>query len=293
MDGLPTDRPAFSFWRHCAAEDHFGARKVEAHRRFYEQTGVDFIKMMIDGYRDPTGGFAIGCPEDWLRLPLPGPESGFFTQQTALISKMADAIHGEAPVFYHAFSPFSLMRMIWGHELVFAHLKDPGARPMLLQGLERLGGWQAEAVARYLRGTGAAGIMLTLSGAERGLLTEEEHAQYVRPSDLAALDAANGESRYNILHLCGWGPRPNVLERWRDYPAATVDVDIEADGIDLAAWRTLFPAARSLMGGLGTDPGSPLYTGTRRTLERQIRACMAAAGPDGYLVGAGNSFPPE
>lgn len=293
INGQPCDRPPFSFWCHLPQSAKKGHEAVQSHKAFYEQTDVDFIKMMIDGYRDISQGYTVNGPDDWAGLRLPDMKSAFVLEQIEMICALHSATGGEVPLVYHMFSPYSVMRMIWGHELIRAHMEDEGARPKLLAALDRITSFQAEAAASYLEKSPAAGLMVTLSGAEQDGPGEQVFRQIVLPSDMAVLSAVEKTGKWSMLHLCGWGKRPDDVSFWKDYPADVMDYDTaEETQLPLADAKKFFTRAKAVMGGFGCGPGAVLRTGDECAVRAHTRECVKQGGHTGYIVGAGSSFPP-
>ena len=106
LEGKMTDRPPFSFWQHMRAGEELGQPCIDAHIRLYRNTGIDMVKMMIDGYRDVSEGLKIEKPSDWRSVRFPSVKSPFITGQLDRIKGVMDAIGSEAAVFYHSFTPF-------------------------------------------------------------------------------------------------------------------------------------------------------------------------------------------
>lgn len=291
--GDPCDRPPFSFWCHLPPASKTGKAAILAHADFYRKTDIDFIKMMIDGYRDITMGWSVQRPEDWTHLPLPKLESEFIREQISMINGVSMEINGEAPVIYHMFSPYSVMRLTWGHDLVAAHLRDPLSRPYILEGLRTITDFQAAAAERYLSDSCAAGLMLTVSGTEQDGPDDKIFQEVIRPSDMKVLETIRRSGKYSMLHLCGWGVRPDRMELWRDYPVDVMDYDVEADHIlPLHRAKTFFTAARAIMGGFGCSEACLLRTGNEDGVRAHTRRCVEEGGHTSYFVGAGSSFPP-
>lgn len=293
ISGETCDRPPFSFWCHLPPEAKLGEAAIQAHTQFYHQTNIDFIKMMIDGYRDISLGWSVQTPKDWDRLSLPRLDSEFIREQLTMIDGVVAAIHGEAPVIYHMFSPYSVMRMIWGHELIATHLHSPEARPHLLSALRAITAFQTAAAERYLTDSGAAGLMITVSGAEQDGPGEQVFQEIIRPTDMAVLDAVRRTGKYSMLHLCGWGVRPNRMAYWKDYPTDVMNYDVEADTtVPLCKAKEFFTAARAVMGGFGCTEACLLRSGAPEQIQAHARLCAAEGGSTSYFVGAGSSFPP-
>lgn len=291
--GAPCEYPPFSFWSHLPEGEKSGQAAVEVQAEFYRRTGVNFIKMMIDGYRDISQGFSVQKPSDWDRLSLPAMDSPFICEQLALIDALASATQGEVPIIYHMFSPYSVMRMIWGHDLVASHLGDRTGREYLLRALASITAFQAAAAERYLEKSPAAGLMITMSGAEQDGIGAAQFCASVRPSDLAVIGAVQKTGKLVMLHLCGWGKRPNQMELWKDYPADVVNYDtVEDNVLPLSEAGGFFTGSKAIMGGFGCGTDSVLARGNPKTIKEHVRRCVLQGGPTGYLVGAGGSFPP-
>lgn len=291
--GQPTDRVPFSFWCHLPEGMKSGEAAVRVQADFCRRTDVDFVKMMIDHYRDISQGYSIQTHQDWAGLRLPAMDSVFIREQLEMIDRMADAVGDDVPVIYHMFSPFSVMRMIWGHDIIHAHLSDSTARPHILSALDRISDFQAEAALRYMSANGASGIMVTLSGAEQDGVGEKDFYVIVRPSDMKVLSAVKLSGKILMLHLCGWGKRPNHMTFWKDYPADVMDYDtVDDSSLPLKDARTFFTNAHSVMGGFGCRPDCVLRSGNRDALVRHVHKCVEEGGVSGYFVGAGSSFMP-
>jgi uroporphyrinogen decarboxylase len=248
---------------------------------------------MIDGFRDISGGLAIQKPSDWRGVGYPRADSPFISGQLERINRVIEAVGAEVPVFYHSFSPFSSMRINWGDDVVFAHFRDREARPDFLYALGELTKRFEEYIGIFLSKTQAAGMMLTLTGTERNGIGGAEHAECIAPSDKALIRAAGRLSRYTMLHMCGFGGRPNRLELWKDYEAAAATVDVYEDAVSLEEAPSLFPRIRAFMGGFDISPQSLIMTGTEDEIKAHARSCVRQAGKTGYILGAANTAPRE
>ncbi|GHT68072.1 hypothetical protein FACS1894110_14810 [Spirochaetia bacterium] len=291
LDRKPADRPPFTFWQHMTKEAELGQPCIAAHEKLYRDTNIDLVKMMIDGYRDVSGGLKIQTSSEWRRVVFPKPDSPFIDGQLERINRFIEAIGDEAPVFYHSFTPFSSMRITWGNDVVFAHLLDDEARPDFLYALGELTKRFEEFTGIFLTRTRACGMMFTLTGTEQNGVSDAQHAEFIAPSDKALIGAANKLSPYNMLHMCGFGNRPNRLHLWRDYTAAAATVDVYEDTITLAEAPSLFPHIRAFMGGFDITPQSLIVNGTEEEIKAHAAACVKEAGAAGYIVGAANTAP--
>jgi uroporphyrinogen decarboxylase len=289
----PVDRPPFTFWQHMPPGAEGGQACIDAHVRLYRGADTDLVKMMIDGYRDVSGGTAIDRAADWENVNFPKTDSPFVTGQLERINRFIDAIHDEAPVFYHSFTPLSAMRITWGDKIVFSHLLDDDLRPFFLRALDELTRLFIEFGTLFLTQTAACGMMITVTGTENNGLSDSQFLSYIAPRDKTYIDALNKLSVYNMLHFCGFSNRPNRLHLWQDYEAAAATVDIFEDAVTLQDAPGFFPRIRAFMGGFDVAPGSLLMAGGEGEIKARTRALVKEIGEMPFIVGAANTAPRE
>ena len=291
LEGKMTDRPPFSFWQHMRAGEELGQPCIDAHVRLYRNTGIDMVKMMIDGYRDVSEGLKIEKPSDWRSVRFPSVKSPFITGQLDRIKGVMDAIGSEAAVFYHSFTPFSSLRITWGNDSVFAHLLDKESRPHLLYALGELTLRFKEYLELFHQGTGITGMMLTVTGTENNGISDAAHADCIAPSDMEFIEEAMRQSSYTMLHFCGFANRPCRLHLWKEYRAAGATVDIFEDRISLKEAPAFFPHIRAFMGGYDIRNDSLIMTGSKEEIQTMAKQCVKDAGSIPYFVGAANTVP--
>ena len=74
FNGKPVDRVPFSFWYHYQ-NDRLGTDNgLKAHMDYYKSTGVDYIKIMSDGYDCPAM-YDVKVPSDWRHIKHGGKNS--------------------------------------------------------------------------------------------------------------------------------------------------------------------------------------------------------------------------
>ena len=172
LDNQPIDRPPMSFWH------HYQKATPEAHIRTYRQTGIDMVKMMSDGYNDITFGVPVQTAKDWAHIQIPDMNHPFVTKQLDRIQRVVDAIGSECPVYYVAFSAFTLMRMSWNREMCFEHIKDPQTRPYILGAMENVGSFLAEMSAHLIREGGLFGLLPCFNTNGHTQFTSEQYAAW-------------------------------------------------------------------------------------------------------------------
>ena len=277
----PEDVAPASFWFHFPAEQRAGHAMAQAHLAYYRAADPDFLKVMNDNGYALTGVESIRTPADWRKLRPAPLSSQPYQDQLAGLREIVDAVGDEALVITTIFNPYATGNDISGR-MVTEHLKaDPEA---VSAGLATI----AESLAGFARvciAAGAAGIYFSAQGGERDRFTPEEFDRYIKPHDLAVLQAASEtNATFNLLHICATGLR---MEPYADYPAHAVNWAPQLDNLSLGQGRRLF--RRPLVGGV--DQRGPLVDGTRAQIEAEVGAAVAEMGRTGSMVGAGCTVP--
>ncbi|MBR6028123.1 MAG: hypothetical protein IKP40_03465 [Clostridia bacterium] len=287
LRGEKPDRTPVCFWH------HFGVlspeQTVQAHVRWLEESGIDLLKMMSDEFFIyPLNG--AKTPADFLALRPQGPDSGYVRGQAERAGQIAEALQGTAVCLHNIFSPYANLKHAIGQDEALALLKaSPEAFGHALEVIledtllaERL----------LLTESGIDGLMLCLQGAEEGLFSEEDYLRFLRPGEQAIVDTANALSDRNLLHLCGWDGTPDLLERWRGYPSAMVNWDVDVERVKLKDGKAYF-GDRVLLGGLNNRPGSVMASGSREEIQSAVRKALSEAGDARFILGADCSLPSD
>ncbi|NLD73362.1 MAG: uroporphyrinogen decarboxylase, partial [Chloroflexi bacterium] len=147
----------------------------------------------------------------------------------------------------------------------------------------------AEDLARFyvacIQEAGVNGIYFSAQGGEKDLMTDEEHARFVKPFDLYVLEALEGVAEFVVGHFCGKGLN---LARFADYPVQVANWAHQSDNLSLGEGRMLFGGI-TILGGL--DERGPLVYGPRKALEREVRETLTEMGTRGFILGAGCTVP--
>ncbi len=134
--------------------------------------------------------------------------------------------------------------------------------------------------------------MLCMQGAEETLFSEEDYLRFLRPGEQAIVEAANRLSDRNLLHLCGWDGIPDILERWKDYPSAMVNWDVDVERVKLRDGKAYF-GGRVLLGGLNNRPGSVMTDGTKEEVQAAVKSVLKEAEGSRFILGADCSLPSD
>lgn len=288
IDGKPIDRHPYVFWKHLPPDRIYGDGFVEEHLRFCRETGVDMIKIMIDGFRNLDGHLKVERPSDWRHIKLPQKNSSFVQTQLELLKRIEEAAD-EIPIYYHTFNPLGFLRWNWGNELVTSHLENHEARADILYALAEMTKFLEEYLALFLTRSPACAVSITVVGAEQDSISDEMHRNVIAPSDLRVIEAANGYSDYNMLHPCCLGKHPNRIMLWRDYPAAVMTVNCFEDAITIPKAQDCFPKVRAFLGGFDVRPSSLLASGTREAIAGRVAEICRESENSRWILGAANT----
>ncbi len=296
FSGKPVDRIPFSFWYHFQEERLGDDNGLKAHMDYYRSSGVDYMKIMSDGYGAPADYTGVKKASDWAKIPRGGRNSRYFSGQLDRVKRINDALQGDCLTFYNIFAPFSLMRQDNRDEMVMQHLKED--RKSVLQGLEIISDDVLELTRALMTEGGCAGIYMALQGGEKWRFSPEEYAEIVSPSDLKVLEGARAIRDMNIAHLCGWAGDPNNLEIWQNYPARAFNWAIFIEGVDLVEGRRFF-GDKTVIGGFDNRHGALLHTaGSKEEVKdfakQLVRDYEAACGSrQGLVIGADCTIPSD
>lgn len=286
LRGLPTDRPPVSFWHHFSGAEAQGEACAEAHLRYYRESGIDFIKIMSDGYFEyPLA--EIREPADWYKLKPLGAGHPFIREQIRRAQLINEGVKGECPTFYNVFAPFSSIRFGTSDELVMRHIRE--APEAIIYALDVIALDNALLAELVVSEGGCEGVYYCLQGGEENRFSTAEYRQLITPSDRQVLDRANHQGSA-ILHMCGWAGIRNRLEVWRDYPADAVNWAVYVEGLGLREGRDFF-GGKTVLGGLDNREGGALASGSREEVEQAVAELVRDAGTLGLMVGADCSLP--
>ena len=107
IEGKPVDRPPLCFWHHFG---NIGPQPtVDAHVRFFRESGIDLLKMMCDEFFVyPLNG--AKTPAEFMSLRPLGKNSPYVRGQVERAGQINEALKGEALTLYNAFSPYATLK---------------------------------------------------------------------------------------------------------------------------------------------------------------------------------------
>ena len=298
LNRQPVDRIPFSFWFHFLRDEHLvdGVKNPEmmeanfqGHKRYINQVRPDFVKIMTDGlFRYPgIEPEKIKKVADLADIPEVAGNDPWTRANTEHASSVT-ALSPDLCYFYNVFSPSMLLRLLIGEEMYFKLYHEDAQK--FAESLTVMGQGIAGMTKRVLHESGVDGIYYCVQNPNIHLMSDQEYAKWIRPSDLITLDAANSASDNNILHICGYEGRRNHLEEWVGYPSKAVNWAVAVEGVSLAEGQEIF-SDRAVMGGFGNTVKDVLYTGPRWQIEDRVESIVTDAGKTGFMVAADCALP--
>lgn len=280
LAGERVDRVPASFWFHFPPDKRHGDASVRAHLAYYRESGVDYLKVMNE--HPYQANMAIHSPADW-RQVRPAPlSSRFYQDQLDEIKKIVDALQGECLVITTLFNPYASGNHASEHQ-VTEHLKaDPDSVHHGLAAIaDSLAGFAAACID-----AGASGIYYAAQGGEEDRFTEEEFLQYIKPHDLAVLEAIEGAGEFHLLHICGDRIR---LALYTDYPGHAVNWAATKHNLGLKDGHALFK--RTVVGGM--DDRGVVVSGPAEAIRAAVQEVIIDFGTRALILGADCTFPTD
>ncbi len=216
LAGDKPDRPAFALWQHFPDADNAPGPLADATIKYARQWKPDLIKHTPNGMfavedwaAALTGGramtadietvpYSLNLDFDWADLQTLDVSEGALARELECLRLVCDGIGRDVPVYMTLFGPLTLAGKLAGPRLVESMRDEPDALHGALATITET----MIAFTRAVRETGADGIYFATQYASELLLTEEQHAVFGEPYDLALLKAWDDGGPV-ILHLCG------------------------------------------------------------------------------------------
>lgn len=288
LNKQPVDKVPVGFWFHFSGEEAEGQACIDAHVQYYKESGIDFIKIMCDGFFNFPITVDIQEAADWRKLKPLGKDHPYIREQVARAKGIYEQLQGECCTFYNVFAPFSCIRFGTSDELVMRHLKeDPEA---VMYALEVIAEDQATLSELLLTEGKCTGIYYCLQGGETDRFTYEEYREWVTPSDRIVLDRANVVSDNTLLHLCGWAGVKNRLNVWQDYPAKAFNWAIYVEGLSLKDGMEFF-GGKTVLGGFDNTKAGILCSGDQADIAQFTASLLDETSSIGVMLGADCSLP--
>jgi uroporphyrinogen decarboxylase len=280
LAGQPVDRAPFTVWYHFGTQHAPAERAAQVHLEFFDHYDLDLLKLMNDyDYPMPAGLEVVATVADLARLePFDPLETPFGTQLRA-VELVAGALRGRALFVDTVFNAWNTLKRNLVRDAMPALMAEhPAAVETALRVVN-------DNLIRYAQASlarGAAGIFLSVPATAESV-TREQYERFMRPFDLALLEAVRGRGECHVLHAHG---ERLYFDRLADYPVHALSwADVNGGpSITEARKRTPF----TLMTGL--DHVRFTEVSAARVRE-QVRRATAEAGPTRFILAPGCSLP--
>ncbi len=273
-----------AFFLHFGPDYQTGQAAINRHLEYFHFTGMDFVKIQYEKIfpRLPE----IQRPQDWQKMPFYGLD--FYEEPLRVVEGLVKAARREALVVLTLYSPFMLAGQTAGEETLVAHLQeDPEA---VKPGLERI----TESLLGFERACiklGLDGFYTSTQGGEAARFSDRAIFQeYIRPTDLAVMEAANHACPFNILHVCDYRLPYDDLKPFADYPGQVVNASLELTTGKLTPQQVTEIFGRPFMGGM-----ERLGVLARGSMD-EVRSAAAATlkqAPERFILAADCTVPAD
>lgn len=285
LEGKSTDHVPVGFWYHFPPQNQIGEACINAHIDYYRQTNQDFIKIMCDGYFGYPNDTLINMKStsDLYNMKPLGANHPFIREQVERAKAIVSQLGDECCIFYNVFCPLSYFRLQLDWDKMMQCVKED--KEAVKYACDVISEDAIALVDALINEAGCDGIYYCVQNAELFRFSADEYNDLVRPYDLRVLDFANGISRYNILHCCGWGGDKNRLEVWKDYRAAAVNWAVYVEEMSLPSGREFFDT-NCILGGFDNRKEGLLYSGAFDNIKEETKRLIAENGKCGFIIGA-------
>ena len=292
LEGAPTDRLPFGFWQHFPNQDRSPSHLAQLTVDMQRAMDLDFLKLGPYGLYsvvdwgtvlDVRGGmqtpivaeYGVKEPGDWRKLKVIDPSEGEYAVVLAAQRMTLAQRDNDAPLVTTVFNPMTSAAKLAGRDTLLEHLREHPAD--VEAGLDVI----TETTRRFVRESirqGADGLFFASQWTDHGVLTPDEYRTYVKPRDLAVLDAQGRNGWFTMLHF----HRNAMWELIADYPVAAFNLpDYGDDAFSIDQLQTM--TDKTLITGVpsGLRGGGYMLDGG----PAEIGAAVQAAWKDGARRG--------
>jgi uroporphyrinogen decarboxylase len=280
LAGRPVDRAPFTVWYHFGNQHAPAERTAQVHVEFFDHYDLDLLKLMNDyDYPMPDGLEVVATAQDLGRLQPFDPAKTPFVTQLQTVELVARALRGRALFVDTVFNAWNTLKRNLVREAMPGLMRE---QPEAVEAALRI---VNDNLIRYARASlerGAAGIFFSVPATAESV-TAEQYERFMRPFDLAFLEAIRGRGECHVLHAHG---ERLYFDRLVDYPVHALSWADLNGGPSIAEARRRTPF--TLMTGL--DHARFVESSARRAREG-VRAGLAAGGETRFILAPGCSLP--
>ena len=269
---------------------------VEGHKKFRDEFHPDFVKMMTDGlFFRPRTSYPrfLNKPEDlYLIKPLPR-DHAWFELSVKQAKRIREVFDDDTLVYYNVFSPLfnlcnAMTNTVDPSKVLQFLLDDPDA---VVYALNVLSDDLCYLLERVFTEAKLDGLYLSVSNSGR-VIPDHLYTKYVAPSEEKLIAKAKEYHEDNILHICGWRGRTNILSVYRDYDTSVFNWAVHEEGLSLAEGKEYFHG-KCVIGGFDQMPGSTINTGTKEEIQAVVEEMIKNGGKTGVIIGADCTVPED
>src|SRR6476661_3848270 len=276
LAGRPVDRAPFTVWYHFGTQHAPAERAAQVHLEFFDHYDLDLLKLMNDyDYPAPDGVEVVASAADLGRLQPFDPAATPMGRQLQTVELVAHALRDRALFVDTVFNAWNTLKRNLVRDAMPALMAEqPKAVETALQIVN-------DNLIRYAQASlarGAAGIFLSVPATAESV-TAEQYERFMRPFDLAFLEAIRGRGECHVLHAHG---ERLYFDRLVDYPVHALSWS------DLNGGPTIADAGKrtrlTLMAGLDHVRFAEMSADAVRT---QVRAARTQGGPTRFFLAPG------
>ena len=280
LAGRPVDRAPFTVWYHFGNQHAPAERTAQVHLGFFDHYVLDLLKLMNDyDYPMPAGLEVVATPSDLARLEPFDPVQTPFGTQLQTVELVARALRDKALFLDTVFNAWNTLKRNLVREAMPALMAE---QPKALEAALTIVNGNLIRYAQASLARGAAGIFLSVPATAESV-TLEQYERFMRPFDLAFLEAIRGRGECHVLHAHG---ERLYFDRLLDYPVHALSWADRNGGPPIAEARR--HASFTLMTGLNHVTFTEVSAGRVR---EQVRRATAEGGPTRFILAPGCSLP--
>jgi len=242
LRGEAVDHPPVTVWYHFGLQHAPPERTAQVHLEFFEAYNLDWLKVMNDySYPMPRGIESLTDPRDLKRVSAYDVRQGPLGEQLEVVRLIGQSLRGKALVVDTVFNAWNTLKRNILKEAMGPFMRDHPAE------LEAALTVVNDNLVRYAIASlhcGASGIFFSVPATPESL-TAEQYERFMRPFDVAFLEAIRPFGEFHVLHAHG---KELYLDRLQDYPVHAISWADREAGPPLPMMRKLTP--RALMGGI-------------------------------------------
>lgn len=304
FDNKSADRVPVGFWHHFLADEiganAFGnpavvAQLIEGHKKWVSAFEPDLVKIMTDGFfrYDNAVIRNIKSVKDAAAIKPLGENSAWVQEQVAYAQQVTELFGKDLVLLYNLFGApryldWTIPDYRVGDQLIGQLIReDKSGLKYILDVISEDVATLAKALIRDAK---VDGIYLSVQNVPTPEVTKAIYEEVVAPGEKKILAAANSESSYNMLHICGYDGCRNDISWYEDYDVKAINFASYVEQVTLSAGKKVL-GGRCVVGGFDNTVNGVLYKGSQSEIEAETAALLQGIGRTGVILGADCTIP--